>query len=465
MVTHTPTTQGTLTIGKLLLTALLPVNLPPRKTNLTVGVPPGTTLGPPCYTTLPSVCRLGTSSFHQHAELIRSAWSGEDQRFFSWRRLWERKVSVIVLMARTRSKRTMETTDPGATEGSRRKETGTAHDAGGSALSGERRQQMLQFVTENLPMLEDIIRQAKERGEAGGAQTSKVKGKEKESPPEPSEDESRDQPPRRKRPRTPPRQRVSVVGDSERYSRGRTAGSRPRDPSPRKPVRNEPERSPARSVKSRPRDPPQWKPVRDELKQILRLRLYEDNYVTSPFTREIEDCPLPRRFKIPNIELYDASTDPEDHLSVFLTHMCLQTAADEIRCKTFPMFLKGKARLWFQGLAPGSIRNFPELARQFVAQFVSLKNYSKNATHLMAIRQKSDESLRNYMSRFNAESLQIRDKDEKVVMVAFMNGLRVEELFYKLAEKPPGDVDEFLIRAHAATNAEEASRLKRESDR
>nr|XP_027090226.1 uncharacterized protein LOC113711261 [Coffea arabica] len=145
--------------------------------------------------------------------------------------------------------------------------------------------------------------------------------------------------------------------------------------------------------------------------------------------------------------------------------MRLQTAVDAVRCKTFPMFLKGKARLWFQGLAPGSIRSFPELARQFATQFVSTKTYSKNATHLMAIRQKPDESLRNFMTRFNTESLQIKDKDEKVVMAAFMNGLRVEELFYRLAEKPPGDLEDLLTRAHAADNAEEAARLKRESDR
>ena len=86
----------------------------------------------------------------------------------------------------------METTDPGAGERSQRKETEAARGAGGSAFSGERRQQILQFVTENLPMLEDMIRQAKEGGEAGGAQTSKARGKEKESTPDPTEGESRD---------------------------------------------------------------------------------------------------------------------------------------------------------------------------------------------------------------------------------------------------------------------------------
>ncbi|XP_027151788.1 uncharacterized protein LOC113751836 [Coffea eugenioides] len=145
--------------------------------------------------------------------------------------------------------------------------------------------------------------------------------------------------------------------------------------------------------------------------------------------------------------------------------MRLKIAADALRCKAFPMFLKGKARLWFQGLAPGSIRNFTELARQFAAQFVSSKTYSKNAAHLMAVKQKPDESLKNFMTRFNTESLQIRDKDEKVVMAAFMNGLRVEELYYKLVEQPPKNLGELLTRAHAAANAEEACRLKRESDR
>nr|XP_027122043.1 uncharacterized protein LOC113738985 [Coffea arabica] len=163
--------------------------------------------------------------------------------------------------------------------------------------------------------------------------------------------------------------------------------------------------------------------------------------------------------------MYDASTDPEDHLSVFLTHMRLQTAADEVRCKTFPMFLKGKARLWFQGLKPGSIRSFPELARQFAAQFASSKVYARNATHLMSIRQRPDESLKNFMTRLNAESLQVRDRDEKVVIAAFTNGLRVEEFFYDLAKKPPVDLEELLRRAHEAANAEEAGRLKKESDR
>ncbi|XP_071900977.1 uncharacterized protein [Coffea arabica] len=212
-------------------------------------------------------------------------------------------------------------------------------------------------------MLEDIIRQAKEGDGVGGSQTSKAKGQEKELPPDPSEDESRDQPP-------------------------------------------------------------------------------EGNDHELHLARE----PRPGRS---SLGLPDAHA---------FANCCGKSTTRS------SYFLKGKARLWFQGLRPGSIRSFPELARQFAAQFVSSKTYAKNATHLISIRQRSDESLRNLMTRFNAESLQVRDKDEKVVMAAFTNGLRVEELFYDLAKIPPVNLEEILRRAHEAANAEEAGRLKKESD-
>ncbi|XP_071927667.1 uncharacterized protein [Coffea arabica] len=140
--------------------------------------------------------------------------------------------------------------------------------------------------------------------------------------------------------------------------------------------------------------------------------------------------------------------------------MRLQTAADAVRCKTFPMFLEGRARQWFQGLPPRSISSFTQLARQFSAQFVSSRAYSKSTAHLMTIQQKAEESLREYMVRFNNESLQVRDRDDKVVMAAFINGLRKQKLYTELVERPPKTVREMLDRAHEKANAEEANHLK-----
>ncbi|XP_027181969.1 uncharacterized protein LOC113780362 [Coffea eugenioides] len=162
---------------------------------------------------------------------------------------------------------------------------------------------------------------------------------------------------------------------------------------------------------------------------------------------------------------YDATTDPEDHLFVFLTQMRLQTTADAIRCKTFPMFLEGKTRQWFQGLPPRSFCSFDQLACLFAAQFVSLRVFSKSTAHLMTIHQNPDESLRKYMVRFNNESLQVRDQDDKVVMAAFINRLPKQKLHTVFVEKPPKSNREILDRAHEKANAEEANRLKSAQER
>nr|XP_027086383.1 uncharacterized protein LOC113708110 [Coffea arabica] len=190
-----------------------------------------------------------------------------------------------------------------------------------------------------------------------------------------------------------------------------------------------------------------------------------DRYTAFPFVPDIEDYPLPAKFKIPSMKSYDATTDPKDHLFAFLTQMRLQTAADAVRCKTFPMFLEGKARQWFQGLPPRSVRSFSQLARLFAAQFVSSRAFSKTTAHLMPVHQGPEESLREYMVRFNNESLQVRDRDDKVVMAAFVNGLRKQKLYTEFVEKPPKSVREMLDRAHEKANAEEANRLKGAQER
>mgnify|MGYP004717291765 FL=1 len=69
------------------------------------------------------------------------------------------------------------------------------------------------------------------------------------------------------------------------------------------------------------------------------------------------------------------------------------------------------------------------------------------------------------MAHFNNESLQVQDKDEKIVMAVFINDLRINELYYKLVKKSPRTLEELLNRVYAAAKAEEAARLKIEFER
>ena len=82
----------------------------------------------------------------------------------------------------------------------------------------------------------------------------------------------------------------------------------------------------------------------------------------SPFTTPVTLFPLPTKFRTLQIEAYDGSKDPLDHLESFKTLMHLQGVANEIICRAFPTTLKGPVRMWFNRLMPNSIVTFKELS-------------------------------------------------------------------------------------------------------
>nr|KYP33430.1 Retrovirus-related Pol polyprotein from transposon opus [Cajanus cajan] len=71
------------------------------------------------------------------------------------------------------------------------------------------------------------------------------------------------------------------------------------------------------------------------------------------------------------IDKYDGTTDPDEHLDVFLTQVTLSTIDDAALCRIFPTSLKGRALSWFTRLPPNSIDSFSTLSSQFTIQFAT----------------------------------------------------------------------------------------------
>ena len=88
------------------------------------------------------------------------------------------------------------------------------------------------------------------------------------------------------------------------------------------------------------------------------------------FTTPITSFHLSPKFCTPQVEAYDGSKDPLDHLESFKTLIHLQGVADEIMCRAFPTTLKGPVRVWFNRLTPNSITIFKELSMQFASHFI-----------------------------------------------------------------------------------------------
>ena len=75
----------------------------------------------------------------------------------------------------------------------------------------------------------------------------------------------------------------------------------------------------------------------------------------SPFTAEVLHFPLPAKFRMPQIEAFDGTKDPIDHINTYKNQMELHEYQDLVRCKAFAITLKGLALAWFNMLPPSSV--------------------------------------------------------------------------------------------------------------
>ncbi|XP_022868321.1 uncharacterized protein LOC111387923 [Olea europaea var. sylvestris] len=138
------------------------------------------------------------------------------------------------------------------------------------------------------------------------------------------------------------------------------------------------------------------------------------------FTPEILIFPLPDRFKYPRIKEYDGTTDPINHPNVYTDVMNLQIAPD-----------------------------------QFSAFFASSKRIRKTAAFLMQLRQGQNETLRDFMTRFNKERLQIPDLHITAAVSALTYAIKCEAFKMSLSKTLSKTVTELLTRAEKYINMEE----------
>ena len=83
----------------------------------------------------------------------------------------------------------------------------------------------------------------------------------------------------------------------------------------------------------------------------------------------------------------------------------------------------------------------------------------------MSIKQREDETLRSYISRFNKEALSIDEADDKILVAAFTNGLRKDKFLFSLYKNYPKTMSEVLYRATKYMNAKDALSAREEKSK
>ncbi|XP_020232147.1 uncharacterized protein LOC109812565 [Cajanus cajan] len=165
-----------------------------------------------------------------------------------------------------------------------------------------------------------------------------------------------------------------------------------------------------------------------------------------PFTSSIMQLPLLDNWKSLPIDKYDGTTDPDEHLDVFLTQVTLSTTDDAALCQIFPTSLKGRALSWFTRLPPNSIDSFNTLSSQFTIQFATSRPHSLTSLSLVSLRQDKKESLRAFMDRFNKAALEIRDLNSAVALHHLTTTLKPGPFVNSICKKPPSDMNDLRRR-------------------
>ena len=80
----------------------------------------------------------------------------------------------------------------------------------------------------------------------------------------------------------------------------------------------------------------------------------------------------------------------------------------------------------------------------------------------MSIKQREDESLRSYITRFNKEVLSIDEVDDKLLVAAFTNRLRKGKFLFSLYKNDSKTMSDVLYRATKYMNAEDALLVREE---
>ena len=120
----------------------------------------------------------------------------------------------------------------------------------------------------------------------------------------------------------------------------------------------------------------------------------------SPFTRNIEDVILPRRFHQPTLTLYDSRTDSVEHVSHFSQRMAIYSRDEALMCKVFPSSLGPVAMRWFNSLRANSIESFKKLTRAFGARFITCSRVPRPLGSLLSMSLREGETLKAYLDRY-----------------------------------------------------------------
>ena len=150
----------------------------------------------------------------------------------------------------------------------------------------------------------------------------------------------------------------------------------------------------------------------------------------SPFSQEIRDAPLPPSFKLPTAR-FDGSGDPRNHVDTISEMMELHQVSDLAKCRCLAASLTQEARDWYRKIPAGSIASWEQFANMFFQRYQAGRRFSMPVSFLSNIRQERDESVSDYLARFQQERSKVIGASEEAVKNFLIAGVRQHSDLWK----------------------------------
>ncbi|XP_070049478.1 uncharacterized protein [Nicotiana tomentosiformis] len=161
---------------------------------------------------------------------------------------------------------------------------------------------------------------------------------------------------------------------------------------------------------------------------------------------------------MPEIPKYNGTTDPNEHVT---SYTCVikgnDLEDDEIKSvllKKFRETLSKGAMIWYHNLPPNSIDSFAMLAYSFVKAHDGAIEVETRKSNLFKVRQKDNEMLREFVSRFQIERIDLPLVADDWSVQTFTQGLNVRN---SVASQ---QLKQNLIEYHAVTSADMHNRYQ-----
>ncbi|XP_076941684.1 uncharacterized protein LOC143611358 [Bidens hawaiensis] len=125
-------------------------------------------------------------------------------------------------------------------------------------------------------------------------------------------------------------------------------------------------------------------------------------------------------------------TDPSDHLLNFVAVGGVSGWTLPYWCHMFALTFTGAAREWFEKLPDRQIKNWDNFVAKFSQHFSQQIKHNRDPSEILDVVRRNNESIEDFITRFNNESLNIGRVSEDMLQGAFRKNVKSDKLIWML---------------------------------